>query len=594
MKMRFDSAGNAYDIEEPKTPQTAARLTPARDPFHKGDPAAQHLQNFGDPFAGGFEEVQRRAEKTNPLGPLQPTAEITLPPAEPPTTPEPEKVHPGSTQGLYNAMIKEGESMTDPKARERGAAAAKGILEYGSAQMELGEKGSKEVEAYATATGQDPRKATQMIGTIVARRRVEAENARATGDAFEVEQETKRLKARTRAQEAINREDALAQFGTDGMPVITAADSWAPDLQPTPTYLVDQVFGVGSVNLVAAGAKTGKSTIITDLVASLINAAPWLGHAVPEAHKVLWISPENGLEYDRRLWMRRGIDRNPNLLHADLEKSPIGFAITDPVIRAKWVESIKASGANILVIDGLSAIMSALGLEENSTQEATRFMALLKQLRIEAGLDAIFISHHKNKSGLLRGSGAIWDQASDMATLSRVDDTDNFTLSIAGRNSRIRGERNLRLNTMTGRFEVLTDAELAEAPAAPEKPAKSAPKAPTANTAVESRRAKLERENQLRDELIIAEMCNMTIEYGEGLQCDADLVFDNAKENAKKTHPNLKFSAKARIKIFEELLEHGQVTSGHDEGYYRLNLSDLWVSEIFASKKEAIKDPQND
>jgi len=157
---------------------------------------------------------------------------------------------------------------------------------------------------------------------------------------------------------------------------------------------------VGS--LVAAGG-TGKSFFILKFGMMLSAGGRWGPFAAPKALNILYISGEDDqVELDLRLWSIGNGDY-PEKFHAASVVGRVGplmeLGQNGNPQKSKWFTWLKKTiqvhdGLDVLILDPMSRFY---GLNENSNEAATSFVAMLESLSIEYGLNILFL-HHVNKN----------------------------------------------------------------------------------------------------------------------------------------------------------------------------------------------------
>lgn len=146
--------------------------------------------------------------------------------------------------------------------------------------------------------------------------------------------------------------------------------------------------------ILAAQFKAGKTTLIGNLLRSLVDGDPWLARDPVEpisGAAVLFDFEMSPAQLDT--WLRaqqvRATDR---VLPVPMRGRASTFNLLDDGIRARWSERLRGCGATYLVLDCLRPVLDALGLDEHS--EAGRFLVAFDALLAEAGIPEACVVHH--------------------------------------------------------------------------------------------------------------------------------------------------------------------------------------------------------
>lgn len=172
-------------------------------------------------------------------------------------------------------------------------------------------------------------------------------------------------------------------------------------------YRIAELMAEGSHVVLAAQYKSGKTTLVANVVRCLADGGLFLGQFKTERVKSVVVIDN---ELDPRTlssWFRdQGIRNTRRVSVASLRGRVASFNVLDDSIRAKWAEALR--GADVLVFDCLRPVLDALGLDENT--QAGRFLTAFDALLYEAGISEAVIVHHMGHSGeRSRGDSRILD-----------------------------------------------------------------------------------------------------------------------------------------------------------------------------------------
>lgn len=195
---------------------------------------------------------------------------------------------------------------------------------------------------------------------------------------------------------------------TETFPVVRASDLGAAD--PEPEWLIDELWGVGSVGVLGGSPKSFKTWLALDMAVSLASATPCLGVYRPRRRgRVLLFAAEDAPRVVRQrlesLCRARGADLG------DLEIYVIATDMLrlDVAAHQKLLAATVAAVApDLLILDPLVRLHA---IDENRAGEVAQLLGYLRVLQRRHGT-AILLVHHTRKSGspgqpgqALRGSG---------------------------------------------------------------------------------------------------------------------------------------------------------------------------------------------
>jgi AAA domain len=151
-------------------------------------------------------------------------------------------------------------------------------------------------------------------------------------------------------------------------------------------YLIDELAPIGGRVLLSAQFKAGKSTVVGNLVRSLVDGDPFLGRfQVPNpVQRVVLIDNELS-EATVQRWLRAQEIKNLDAV-ADVVtlrgKVNTFNILDDDRTRTRWARRLSDLGADYLILDCLRPCLDALGLSED--KEAGRFLVAYDAL-LETG-----------------------------------------------------------------------------------------------------------------------------------------------------------------------------------------------------------------
>lgn len=213
-----------------------------------------------------------------------------------------------------------------------------------------------------------------------------------------------------------------ATAGQQPPPLVNLVDLLAqPD--DNAIYRIDDLLPVGGRVLLAAQYKAGKTSMVANLLRSLVDGDPFLGrlHVEPVSRIVL-IDTELDERMLRR-WLRDQGIRNQQAVDILCLRGRLAtFAVTDDTIRATWAAII--SGADMVILDCLRPCLDALGLSED--KDAGIFLTAFDALCREAGASEATVVHHMGHGQeRSRGDSRLLDWPDVLWKIVRDNDDDN-------------------------------------------------------------------------------------------------------------------------------------------------------------------------
>lgn len=161
--------------------------------------------------------------------------------------------------------------------------------------------------------------------------------------------------------------------------------------------------------LLAAGAKSGKTTTTGNVVRSLVDGDRFLG--VYDVDRIADGRTVGILDYEMprrkvKEWLRDQQIQNRDQVMVWTERGLANkFDTRDESARTKWVARLRAADVSVWVIDCLSPILSALGIEENNNTEVGAVLDGINTIAVAAGVDEVLLIHHMGH-GAERSRGA--------------------------------------------------------------------------------------------------------------------------------------------------------------------------------------------
>ena len=187
-------------------------------------------------------------------------------------------------------------------------------------------------------------------------------------------------------------------------------------------YRVDKLWPTNGRAVLAAQYKSGKTTVVGNLIRSLADGDPFLDQfAVAPANRI--ILEDNELSPGQlRRWLRdQGVINTDAVDVLSLRGRLSTFNIVDPVVRSRWAAAL--GPGDVLLFDCLRPALDAIGLSED--KEAGRFLEALDELTAEASIGELLVVHHMGHTQeRSRGDSRILDWPDAVWNLVREDPED--------------------------------------------------------------------------------------------------------------------------------------------------------------------------
>jgi len=218
-------------------------------------------------------------------------------------------------------------------------------------------------------------------------------------------EEVVRLRARREAKRIVDAEEA------DHSPIVepvSLADLLDEDDEDD-VWRMEGLWPAGARILLAAGAKAGKTTTTGNVIRSLADGDSFLG-----VHGVAPLEPGKTvavLDYEMprrkiKQWLRDQRIRNVLAVMVWAERGRAGrFDLRDETVRALWIARLRAARVAVWIIDCLSPILSALGIQENDNTEVGAILDGINTVAEAAGVEDVLLIHHMGH-GAERSRGA--------------------------------------------------------------------------------------------------------------------------------------------------------------------------------------------
>lgn len=184
-------------------------------------------------------------------------------------------------------------------------------------------------------------------------------------------------------------------------------------------YRIDQMWPAGGKVLITAPKKSGKTTLVGNLIRSLVDgdgflsrpahAADWkvqaAGYRVTVSDRVVMLLDFEMTESMLVEWLADQRIAALDSVHVELMRGRT-WDIRDDDIRRQWATYLHEQNVGTLIVDPIGPVIHGLGIEENSNSEVGCFLAALDRLANEAGIDEYAAVHHAGHGVDQRARGA--------------------------------------------------------------------------------------------------------------------------------------------------------------------------------------------
>lgn len=239
------------------------------------------------------------------------------------------------------------------------------------------------------------------------------------------------LRAREWAKEQLDQE----RSGQLAVPVFKTAEELADEPDEDVEWRIQDLMPRHGSAVLYAGAKVGKTVIVGHLVHSMLTGEPFLDEWEAERVKGnivlvdMELSPNN-----MRKWTRKFHNDFPNFRIATMRGRASSMKVMSDAQFERIADAIREQEPEVLIIDPLSPILSAHGIEENNNEQVRqlldRFMALAKSVSPDPESQCeLIISHHAGHGSKSRTRGASsildWPDSLIGVKLKKEDDYDS-------------------------------------------------------------------------------------------------------------------------------------------------------------------------
>lgn len=234
-------------------------------------------------------------------------------------------------------------------------------------------------------------------------------------------------------------------------PTPPALDAFFARTEGDIDWIWDTMLMRGSVNILGAYMKVGKSTLVMNIIRGLVEQQHLFSMGTHLRGKVFWFAPEDAERIIRYNLNHAGIRpeayREKLVLVTKADAYLANLRNAEGPLQARWQDfksALKRDGAEFVIFDTINTFSAYLGLDdENDNQKVTMLMDLVAELKDE-GMTVLLTQHTgkaSDRAGTLqslRGASsyaALADQIMLLTTPGTDTKTTRRVLTIIGRTS---------------------------------------------------------------------------------------------------------------------------------------------------------------
>ncbi len=249
--------------------------------------------------------------------------------------------------------------------------------------------------------------------------------------------ELDRIRIRERAKQLHAAEVAASRAVT--LERVTLDRALAAPRPEEPPMLVDRLHAVGYNSTITAQFKTGKTTLIGNLVRALVDGPLFLDEfAVTRPEGRVGLLNYELTDADMLDWLDAQSIQNAERV-ALLNLRGVPFSLATEVHQERLAQWCRDMDVDVLILDPHRRAFAGFG-SENSNDDVNRFTGVLDEIKAAGDVSDLFLSVHTGRFGgeegseHARGATAIDDWADQRWVLTKDPESDNDRfLSVSGR-----------------------------------------------------------------------------------------------------------------------------------------------------------------
>jgi len=207
---------------------------------------------------------------------------------------------------------------------------------------------------------------------------------------------------------------------------------WLKEPDMPMKWIIDGWMSEGSRALATAPFKAGKTTLIGNLMRSVTDGDLFLEEAIvnplKDGETIVLLDFEMSANQLKE-WTKEQQIRNPHrLVVKPLRGTARSFNIVDSKCRLEWAKALRLVNCKFLVIDCIGPVMAALDIDESNNTQVAKFLRLIDELLVEAGIHNCWLVHHTGHDDKRpRGASTVLGWCDVTITLSRSGNLSHST-----------------------------------------------------------------------------------------------------------------------------------------------------------------------
>ncbi|MCX5119234.1 AAA family ATPase [Micromonospora sp. NBC_00362] len=190
-------------------------------------------------------------------------------------------------------------------------------------------------------------------------------------------------------------------------------------------WRVQDLWMQGQTVLLTAKYKAGKTTMMLNVIRSLVDGKPFLGQfeVTPIEGNLLIVNAEMTRKQFRR-WLRESDIVHQEKVYAlhVRDAGPSSFNLLDAGARALLVSKLIEVDARALILDPLNPLLASAGVDENASADVARWFNALKEVEQASPVEDTMLVHHFGHNGERgRGSSKFMDHPDALWTYTVED-----------------------------------------------------------------------------------------------------------------------------------------------------------------------------
>ena len=241
-------------------------------------------------------------------------------------------------------------------------------------------------------------------------------------------------KVRKTARQHLQDEDNLAKFKLPEIHANLTIELQQPDEEAK--YLINELFPTGGNITLTAEYKSGKTTLINNIVKALADNLPFLGrYGINDHDRNIVIFNYEVEPRQYRQWMREvGIKNTDRVKLVHLRG--IRMPMTSDYVQNKVIDILRDFDAQTWIVDPLARAFVGSG-DENSNSDVGLFLDTLDVIKYEANVENLIVAAHTGRAlehGIERARGASrFDDWADVRWILTKNDEGQRFLKAHGR-----------------------------------------------------------------------------------------------------------------------------------------------------------------